>query len=146
MSNDENAADDKERPGSDRFDRARRLFDAEPSERTPQTGLSPVELLSMPQDQRDVVSWLTRQKRASLEEIEQAFPDSDHDVPAILATMSAKGYIRQTEVDGRAYYTVNYRHQKPDSLGRAKNIWDQIAPDSTPRPRKSKGNLPGDET
>ncbi len=69
-------------------------------------GLSPVALLSLPRNQRDLVNWLARKREAALCDIQNALGQSTGQLTETIRALREAGYIKETRSNGDTYYCV----------------------------------------
>jgi len=69
-------------------------------------GLSPLELLSLPRDQRQTINWLARKRQAPFAEIQAALESDPTQLSQTLQALEEAGYIRQALVKGQVVYRV----------------------------------------
>jgi len=94
-------------------------------------GLSPLDILSLPPAQRELVNWLARKKQARFGEIQQALAQDPEQVQRTLSVLQEAGYVHQVLLDGDIYYSVVFR-AKVSRAGRGlgQDIWNLIEPDN----------------
>ena len=93
----------------------RRTEKSSPTSPPPETksaekkALNPIELLTLPADQREVINYLSRQKQAHLKDIQAGVPTlSRAEVVEALQILKERGYIREVLLDGEVYYRVAF--------------------------------------
>lgn len=79
-----------------------------PSIPTVPQGLNPLDLLALPQSQRDLVNWLSRQKQATLSQIQSSLNLSPQETAQTIRALKAAGYVREALVEGHLYYRVAF--------------------------------------
>lgn len=94
-------------------------------------GLSPLDILSLPPDQRELVNWLARKKHARFGEIQQALAQDAEQVERTLSVLQEAGHVQQVLLEGDIYYSVVFR-AKVSRAGRGlgQDIWNQIELDN----------------
>lgn len=95
-------------------------------------GLNPLDLLSLPPLQRDVVNYLSRKKQASLADIQERLQRSPEEIAAVAKALEDLGYIYEVLLDGVLHYRV-YFGGKVSRSGRGvpTDIWDAVDLDNT---------------
>ncbi|MCB9437894.1 MAG: cyclic nucleotide-binding domain-containing protein [Anaerolineales bacterium] len=95
-------------------------------------GLNPLDLLSLPPLQRDVVNYLSRKKQASLDDIQERLKRSPEEITAVAKDLEDLGYIYEVLIDGVLHYRV-YFGGKVSRSGRGvpTDIWDAVDLDNT---------------
>ncbi len=92
--------------------------------------LNPLDLLTLPTPQREVVNFLSRQKQARLEEIQQKLR-SVTEVPQAIQTLKEIGYIREALIDGEIFYRVAFGGTTSRSkIFLPENIWSSLNVDN----------------
>jgi len=73
------------------------------------SGLSSLDVLTLPADQRRLINWLTRSAQATVEQIAQGLNlDSDQVMPMI-AALRRTNFVTEAVRDGQVYYRVAFR-------------------------------------
>jgi CRP-like cAMP-binding protein len=80
--------------------------DAKPAGEPAAKGLSPLELLSLPRDQRQTINWLSRKRQAPFAEIQAALEVDPTELTETLGALEKAGYVRQALVEGHVVYRV----------------------------------------
>src|SRR5512139_3496268 len=90
-------------------------------------GLSPLDLLSLPPAQRELVNWLARRKQARFGEIQQALTQDPEQVERTLSALQEAGYVHPVLLEGDILYRVVFRG-KVSRAGRGlgQDIWNLI--------------------
>jgi CRP-like cAMP-binding protein len=111
----------------------RRVSSDQPAQpATGESGLNPLDLLSLPSAQREVVTWLSRQKRARKSEIQQAVGKETAEVEEILNALKQSGYVHESFVEGEAHYHVAYKGTPSRAArGLPQDIWARVDLDNT---------------
>lgn len=103
----------KDRPDRDKSDSQRR-------------GLNPMDLLTLPKDQRAVLNQLSRSrgKQMSLEELAAAVDKAPDMLAELLATLQDAGYLEEQVKDGVRYYSIIYseRTNRPKRRSTTENL------------------------
>ncbi len=94
-------------------------------QRDKMAGMSPADLLMLPDDERRIVQALARRGDLSLDEL-VAHLDSDVDaVRATLAVLREKGFARELDIKGRTIWRTYFARRKPSSA--LNSIWANLA-------------------
>jgi CRP-like cAMP-binding protein len=90
-------------------------------------GLNPLDLLSLPRAQRELVNWLARRKQARFGEIRQALTQDPEQVERTLSALQEAGYVHPVLLEGEIFYSVVFRG-KVSRAGRGlgQDIWNLI--------------------
>lgn len=95
-------------------------------------GLNPLDLLSLPPVQREVVTWLSRQKRARKAEISEFIGKSGDELEQIITTLKQNGHIQETLLNEETYYHVAYKGTPSRAArGLPQDIWSRVDLDNT---------------
>jgi len=89
--------------------------------RESQVGLSPIDLLDMPDELADVVNQIIRKNGMKLEDIATALGKSPEDTRLALDELVEKGFARRVEVKKEIWYKANFG-RKADKL-LSSDIW-----------------------
>src|SRR5579862_1955638 len=73
------------------------------------TGLTSLDMLSLPADQRKVINWLTRNRQASFVEIQNALEFDTTQLEACLTALKKENYIHDALIDGKVIFRVVFR-------------------------------------
>lgn len=98
------------------------------SKRRPDTtGLNPLDVLDLPENQRELITFLSRRKQATVDDIQEALNlDTDSVMSAINALMKAD-YCREALVNGKLAYSVMFGGKVSRSgRGVPQAIWDAV--------------------
>ena len=89
--------------------------------------LNPIDLLTLPANQREVVNCLSRQKQANLKEIQVRVPTlSATEVVEALQILKESGYVREALLDREIYYRVTFGGTTSRSkVYLPENIWSR---------------------
>ncbi len=95
------------------------------------TGVSPVDLLFLPAEQREVINWLARRYQARFGDIHQALLKEPDQIATVLSDLKEAGFIREALIDGEIYYRVDFGG-KVTRAGRgiAEEIWGLVELDN----------------
>lgn len=74
----------------------------------PAQGLNPLDLLALPQAQRDLINWLSRQKQATLSQIQTGLNSTPQDTAQTIRALKQAGYLREALVEGQLQYRVAF--------------------------------------
>jgi predicted ArsR family transcriptional regulator len=75
-------------------------------EETPASGLTILDTLSMPDEERRLVTWLTRQREASLDDVAGYLEATTEEARSRLNELIQRGYVQKTAtMDGVRYRT-----------------------------------------
>ncbi|HXV44615.1 MAG TPA: hypothetical protein VEC96_16260, partial [Anaerolineae bacterium] len=98
----------------------------------PKKGLTPLELLDLPEAQRGIVTYLSHQKQANLADLQRASPTlAPAELEEALQVLKETGSIREALIEGEIYYRVAFG----GTSGRSKiflpeNIWSHLSADN----------------
>ena len=94
-------------------------------------GLSPLDILSLPPAQRELVNWLARRKQARFSEIQQALTQDPEQVERTLSALQEAGYVHPVLQEGDIFYSVVFRGTvSRTGRGLGRDIWNLIDPDN----------------
>jgi hypothetical protein len=90
-------------------------------------GLAPTELTSLPDESRELITWLARRKMATLEEMVQALNRKRDSIINTLEELLPKGYVKEMIIEGVKFYRVVF-HAKPrrGPQGLGEDLWNQL--------------------
>lgn len=93
-------------------------------------GLKPSEILFLPDAQKRLVNFLSRNEHANFKEIQQALGMDHQETYAILSDLKELGYVNESLHEGEVHYRVKF----VVTTSRAKNnfpseFWDALNPD-----------------
>ena len=95
-------------------------------------GLNPLDLLSLPAAQRDLVNFLSRRKQATLAAIQERMKTDDAELMANIKALKDIGYIHEALMDDEIHYRVVFGGKVSRSgRGVPQNIWDAVDLDNT---------------
>lgn len=96
-------------------------------ERQDTTGLNPLDLLDLPEVQREVITFLSRRKQAAVNEIQEALNMETADVMSAIEALMKTDYCREALVNGELAYSVVFGGKVSRSgRGVPKAIWDAV--------------------
>jgi len=110
----------------------RRLPSLDPTSKLAEPrGLNPLDILSLPPAQRELVNWLARRKQARLGEIQQALTQDPEQVERTLSALQEAGYVHPVLLEGDIFYSVVFRGTVSRAgRGLGRDIWNLIDPDN----------------
>lgn len=95
-------------------------------------GLNPLDLLGLPEAQRDLVNYLSRKKQATLEEIGQKVEGSPPEILANIEALKELGYIREALIENVLYFRVVFGGKVNRSgRGMPEDIWNAVDLDNS---------------
>lgn len=105
---------------------------AKPSGSPDEPGLNPFDLLALPEEQRDLLNWLSRRKQARFDEILAALGMDNELLAALLSDLKQAQYVNEALIEGEVYYRVVFGG-KPSRAARSlpDDIWARIDLDHT---------------
>jgi CRP-like cAMP-binding protein len=90
-------------------------------------GLTPLDLLGLPADQRKLVNWLSRKKQAAFGEIQQALGLEGPEVEKVLKELIQSEYVHEALVEGEIRYRVVFRGTvRRGPVGLPGEIWARV--------------------
>jgi predicted ArsR family transcriptional regulator len=100
-------------------------YESKPRSREQAQGLVMSDLFSLPDEQRNLLSWMMRrQAPASLAEVAGFLGIDEPGAKAQLDAAIERGQVRQVEVDGRTAYRVRSGSTRP--LPQLAKVWDAL--------------------
>jgi hypothetical protein len=89
--------------------------------------LAPTDLTSLPDESRELITWLARRKMANLEEMEQGLNRKRASIVKTLEELLPKGYVRELTIEGMNFYRVVF-HSKPrrGRRGLGEDLWNRL--------------------
>ncbi|MBI1881880.1 MAG: cyclic nucleotide-binding domain-containing protein [Chloroflexi bacterium] len=99
---------------------------------TPRKGLTPLDVLALPEAHRNIITYLSHQKQATLAELQRANLNlTPTELEQALQTLKETGSIREVLIDGQIYHRVAFG----GTMGRSKvclpeNIWSRLRADN----------------
>lgn len=94
-------------------------------------GLSLLDRLELPEDQRDLLNWLSRHPESSYEQFSQAFATKDFNFTQTLNELLFQGAINEAIIGGKVVYRVVVRSTTRKSSGYLPaEIWARVDMDS----------------
>jgi hypothetical protein len=93
-------------------------------------GIDPLELLGLPADQREIINWLLRNRRATFAELLAALDKVVVDIPQQLDRLVADGHVEVIAFGGEDTYQVKFRGSSARRLRDfPKDIWKRAGLD-----------------
>ncbi len=90
-------------------------------------GLTSLDLLALPPDQKKLINWLTRRKQATFREIQEALGQDEQEITSVLETLRASKYIYQALIEGEVYYRVVFKGvARRRSSGLLGELWARV--------------------
>ncbi len=103
------------------FDR----LDNELTAREKSPGLSMADLLTMPEPQRGLLRWMTRQQAAPYADIVAFLGGDEEQACTVLADLVDKGLVRAVDIRGVKQYSVRLAPKKGRTL--PGNLWQALS-------------------
>lgn len=95
-------------------------------------GLNPLDLLGLPEAQRDLVNFLSRRKQATVNDVGEKLGLAKDELSAVVNELTQSGYIREALIDGVVHLRVVFGGKVSRSArGVPQNIWDAVDLDNT---------------
>lgn len=95
-------------------------------------GLNPLDLLGLPEAQRDLVNFLSRRKQATLSELQSRMQLELGELASVITELKQIGYIHEALLDGVVHYRVVFGGKVSRSArGVPQKIWDAVDLDNT---------------
>jgi predicted transcriptional regulator len=88
------------------------------------SGLSMADVLTLPDFEQKLVTWLVRKKEANLPEIAAYMEQEEDSVSTTLDALKEQGFVKELDVDGERHYRPCLA---PKQQSRAsKNLWQTL--------------------
>ncbi|WP_017715350.1 FeoC-like transcriptional regulator [Kamptonema formosum] len=87
-------------------------------------GLSMLDVLTLPDDQQQAINWLMRQGKVSFAQVVAHMGEDETAARTMLDTLMAKGFVRETPVDGQPHYHTQLAGKKKREL--PPKIWKAL--------------------
>ncbi len=100
-------------------------LDNELSAREKSPGLSMADLLTMPEPQCGVLTWMTRQRAVPYAEVVALLGGDEEQARLLLADLVDKGLVRAFEIGGVMQYSVRLAPRKGRKL--PDNLWQALS-------------------
>ncbi|MBE9205008.1 ArsR family transcriptional regulator [Nostoc sp. LEGE 06077] len=94
----------------------------EPDESSPQN--SKLDIIDLPDEQRQLVNWITRQQKVSLSEVSSYLNITEELAQQQLQILITQGFIQESEDSQLVFYQPRFVTQKKSNLNQ--NIWDKL--------------------
>lgn len=94
----------------------------EAREKTP--GLTMADILALPEAQRDLLIWMTRAVEVTMPQVIAQMGNDEAGARAMLATLLAKGFVREIEIKGTLRYRVRLAPKRKGSM--PSNLWKAL--------------------
>ncbi len=95
-------------------------------------GLNPLDLLGLPEIQRDLVNFLSRRKQATLTELQSRLQLDVRELATVIDELKQSGYLHEALLDGVVHYRVVFGGKVSRSArGVPQQIWDAVDLDNT---------------
>lgn len=98
---------------------------------TKEGGLKMSEILFLPEDQKTLVNFLSRQERARFKDIQQSLGVPRDELLTTLSALKSMGYVSESLQDGEIFYHIKYGTSV--SVARSNmpgKLWDALNPDT----------------
>ena len=93
-------------------------------------GLKPSELLFMSKDQKKLITYLSRQPYARIDEISRAIEMDQSQTHKILSDLKDDGYVHEVLMDGEIFYRVKFGDTANKNNNLPKELWDSLSVDN----------------
>ncbi|AFZ24153.1 hypothetical protein Cylst_1904 [Cylindrospermum stagnale PCC 7417] len=90
----------------------------------PSSPKSIADVIDLPEDQRQLVNWITHQKKVTLAEVAVYTNLAESDAQQNLQTLITQGFIQELNDNGSVYYQPRFVGKQKSKL--SKNIWDKL--------------------
>jgi hypothetical protein len=94
-------------------------------QRDKMAGMSPADLLMMPDDERRIVQALARRGDLTVAELCETLERDEADVRKTLADLHDQGFAREMEIKGRTVWRTYFGRRKPSAA--MSGIWASLA-------------------
>jgi predicted ArsR family transcriptional regulator len=94
-------------------------------QRDKMAGMSPADLLMMPDDERRIVQALARRGDLTVAELCEILERDEADVRRTLADLHDQGFAREMEIKGRTVWRTYFGRRKPSAA--MSGIWASLA-------------------
>src|SRR6476646_8697804 len=90
-------------------------------------GLSTLEILTLPADQRKIISLLSRKRQLTFDEIQQELKQDHDQVRKVMDQLKAANYLYEAFVDGQISYRVVFRNApRRKGSGLLGDLWAKV--------------------
>jgi CRP-like cAMP-binding protein len=93
-------------------------------------GLKPSEILFMSKEQKKLITYLSRQRHARIDEITQAVEMDRLQVHKILSELKDDGYVHEVLVDGEIFYRVKFGDTFNKNNNLPSELWNALGLDN----------------
>lgn len=93
-------------------------------------GLKPSELLFMSKEQKELITYLSRQRFARIDEISRVIEMDHLQTHKILSELRDEGYVHEVLVDGEIFYRVKFGDTTNKNNNLPKELWDALSLDN----------------
>ena len=93
-------------------------------------GLKPSELLFMSKDQKKLITYLSRQPYARIDEISRAIEMDQSQTHKILSDLKDDGYVHEVLMDEEIFYRVKFGDTANKNNNLPKELWDALSVDN----------------
>ncbi len=88
------------------------------------SGLSMADVLTLPEVEQKLVTWMVRKKQVTLTEAAAYLEQEEEMVSTMLTSLTEQGFVQQLDVDGDRHYRPSLA---PKQRSRAsKNLWQAL--------------------
>ena len=87
-------------------------------------GLSPVDLLDMSRDLRNLIQALARRGESTLATIAEALEQTSEETAALLSALEDKGYVLEREIRGEMHYRTYFARRRRREV--PLNLWEAL--------------------
>ena len=77
-------------------------------------GLGPLDILALPEDQREVVAWLSRKRAATVAEMAADLDKDEAELQALVEELLVAGHIKVANTEGNRYRVKFGSRRHPD--------------------------------
>jgi predicted ArsR family transcriptional regulator len=88
------------------------------------TSKSRADVMNLPDEQRQIVNWITRQQKVTLAAVVEHINLAEEVVRQHLQTLIAAGFIHELNEDGEIYYQTRFVEKQKSKL--SAKIWDKL--------------------
>jgi hypothetical protein len=92
--------------------------------RNRQDGLSPIDLLDMPETLASVINIIIRKNGATVDYVSDILDQPTEATKTMLADLVAKGFVREVVVKNQIWYKASFG-RKPDNVGTS-GLWSML--------------------
>ncbi|MBD2493970.1 MarR family transcriptional regulator [Nostoc sp. FACHB-280] len=94
----------------------------EPTQSSPQN--SQLDILDLPDEQRQLINWITRQQKVTLAEVASHLNITEELAQQQLKTLVTQRFIQEVDDSELIYYQPYFGEKKKSKL--SQNIWDKL--------------------